>query len=169
MNQKKNALKAIDIFKKQKENILLGSAYLILGSNQSSPEKVYKARKNYWAALACFQPQGHVKGLYSTYRWLANSYFKTPEIDSITFYQLKALSIAERLNDSEQIYQSASWVGSTFLSLGEFDKAIKYFDYGLKNTTAKTDKVGLRSMLTAYVTCLISTHAFSGADSIIKK
>ena len=77
--------------------------------------------------------------------------------------------MAEQLNDAEKIYQSACWVGSTFLSLEEPDKALQYFEYGLKKRTANTDKIGLRDILTDYATCLILTHKFLVADSVTKE
>lgn len=163
-----NAKKAIDIFTRQKEYFLCGRAYVILGSNLNVTNRILEARTNYWTAVNCFNRSGNMKGLYSVYRWLAYSYFKTSEIDSASWYQIKGLAVAEKLNDAEKIYQAASWVGSTFLSMDEPGKAITYFDYGLKNASAASDKIGLRSMMTDYATCLIRTQQFTRADSIIK-
>jgi len=163
-----NALKAIEIFTRQKEYSLCGRAYIVLGSNQHVANRAPEARTNYWTAINYFNRSGNIKGLYSVYRWLAYSYFRTSEIDSASYYQVKGLAIAEKLKDAEQIYQAATWVGSTFLSLDEPGKAIAYFDYGLKNASPASDKIGLRSMLTDYATCLIRTQQFTRADSIIQ-
>ncbi|MFI5130504.1 MAG: ATP-binding protein [Chitinophagales bacterium] len=164
-----NALKAIEVFTRQKQNVLLGRAHLILGNSQYVTDKIFLARNNYWTAIYLFEISGNLSGLYSTYWWLARSYFKTSEIDSASFYYIKALAMAERLHDPEKVFISGCWVGTTFLSLGDLDKAIKYFDYGLKSRTPLSGKVGIRSFLTDYATCLILTHEFTRADSVIKE
>jgi len=163
-----NARKAIDIFSKEKEYSLCGRAYIVLGSNQNVTNQITGARNNYWNAVSYFHLSGNNKGLYSVYRWLAYSYFNTPETDSASWYQIKGLAVAEKLQDPEKIYQAASWVGSTFLSLHEPREAIGYFGYGLKNVTSTTDKIGLRSMLNNYATCLIQTQQYTRADSAIQ-
>lgn len=163
-----NALKAIDIFTRQNEKILCGRTFLVLGSTQHE-NNVTASRQNYWKAVACFYPAHDAKSLYSAYRWLAYSYFKTAEIDSASFYQLKSLEMAEKLSDAEKIYQSASWVGSTFLSLGDLNKSIQYFEYGFMHRTPFTDKVGLRSVLVDYATSMALIHQFKKADSLIKE
>ncbi|MEO6539532.1 MAG: histidine kinase [Ferruginibacter sp.] len=165
---RQNASKAIDIFTRQKENILLGRVHLVLGSSLHE-DNVVQARKNYWLAVACFMPTGDAKGLYSAYRWLAYSYFKTSGIDSASFYQIKSLAMAEQLKDAEKTYQSACWVGSTFLSMGELKNALRYFEYGLKKRTGNTDKIGLRDILADYATCLILLHKPLIADSVTKE
>jgi two-component system sensor histidine kinase UhpB len=164
-----NASKSVEILTRQKETNLLGRAYLVLANCQYAVNKISLANKSYWAATNCFERSGNSKGLYSTYVRLARSYFKTTQIDSVSFYYIKALAMAEQFNDPEKIYESGCWLGRTFLSLGEFDKAIKYLDYGLRNLGPRTDKVGARSFLTDYATCLVTTHQFARADSAIKE
>ncbi len=164
-----NASKAIDIFTHQKEAVLRGRAYLTLANSQYVNNKIQLARKNYWTAIAIFKPGQNAKGLYPAYWWMARSYFKTSEIDSASFYYINALSMAEQLNDADRIFQAGCWVGRTFLSLGEPRKAISYFDHGLKHRSVRTDKVGLRSFLSDYATCLILIHDFFKADSVLKE
>jgi signal transduction histidine kinase len=164
-----NASKAIEIFTRLKETNLLGRAYLLLANNQYADKKRELAKKNYWAAINCFERSGNPKGLYTTYRWLARSYYKTTQIDSVSFYNIKALAIAEQLNEPEKIYESACALGMAFLSMGEMGKSVRYLEYGLKNRSNRTDKVGVRSFLTDYATALVATHEFTRADSVIQE
>jgi signal transduction histidine kinase len=164
-----NAAKAIEIFTRQKEVMLSGRAYLTLANSQYVTNKIQLARKNYWTAIAIFKPGQNARGLYPAYWWMARSYFKTSVIDSASFYYINALSMAEQLNDADKIFQAGCWVGRTFLSLGEPRKAISYFERGLKHRSARTDKVGLRSFLSDYATCLVLTHEFSKLDSVLKE
>jgi two-component system, NarL family, sensor histidine kinase UhpB len=164
-----NVVKAIEIFVRQKQTVLLGRSHLILGNSQLVNNNIFLARKNYWTAAGLYEISGNSNGLYSTYWWLARSYYKTSQIDSASFYYIKALSLAERLNDPEKVFISGSWVATTFLSLGELGKAVRYFDYALKSRTPESGKVGTRSFLTDYATALILTHEFGRADSIIKE
>ena len=164
-----NALKAIEIFARLKETRLLGKCYLVLGSNQNVTNNILQARSSYWTAINCFEKINDARGLYSSYRWLGYSYFNGSETDSLSFYQTKSLLVAEQLNEKEKIHQAACWMGSTFLSLKEYEKAIKYFEYGFNNQSSRTDKVGLRSLKIDYATCLILTQKFHRADSVINE
>ena len=164
-----NVLKAIEIFARHKENILLGQAYNQLAQSQYVTNKIVLSRNNYWNALSCFIPAGNTNGLFLSYYWLARSYFKTSEIDSAAFYYVKALAVAEQINDPARIHQAACMAGRSFLSLADLDKAIKYYDYGLKSLPTRTDKVGLRSFIKDYAICLALTHQFSKADSVINE
>lgn len=163
-----HARNAIPIFLKAKEFFLCGRAYVILGSNENVTNQITAARNDYWNAISYFRLAGNDKGLYSVYRWLAYSYFNSAETDSASWYQLQGLALAERLQDPEKIYQSAVWVGSTFLSQGEYQKAVAYFRDGFRYSTSATDKIGKRSMLTDYATCLVHTRDFLRADSVIQ-
>jgi signal transduction histidine kinase len=165
----KNLLKAIEIFTRLKQNNFLGRAYLILGNVCFVTDRIALARTNYWTSVSLMEPAQDARGLYAAYLWLGRSYFKTSQTDSASFYCIKQLSIAEHLNDPDRIYLAGCTVGRSFLSLGEWDKAIRYFDQGLKYRTVQTDKVGLRGYLRDYAICLVLTHEYPRADSVIKE
>jgi signal transduction histidine kinase len=164
-----NVRKALDIFARQKETNLIGQSYFVLGNISYMRDNIPLARKNYRAAITNLESTHNISGLYSVYFWMARTYSNTSETDSASFYGIKALSMAEKINDADKIYTVACSVGTTFLNLGELDKAIKYFEYGLKSIAPKTNKVGLRIFLTDYATCLVLTHQFTRADSVIKE
>ena len=162
-----NALRAIGIFTRQKENHMLGYAYFQLAQTQSVSSKISSSKKNYWNALGYFGASTNASGLFMGNFWLARNYFKTAEIDSAAFYFLKALSMADQLKDPNRIHIAGCWAGRSFLSLGEFEKALKYYEYGLKSRAPQIDKIALRGFLRDYAICLISMQKFRIADSII--
>jgi len=163
------ALKSIEIFTRQKEIIFLGRSYWQLGTIQYAENNIIQSRKNYWTAIYFLVSGKDQSGCFRAYYWLARTYIKTAETDSATFYYIKALEMAEQLNDDKRISEVACEVGECYLSQGEYEKANKYFSYGLKKRTVLSDKVGVRSFLEKYTTSLILLHNFSRADSIIKE
>lgn len=165
----KNVLKAIDIFKRQKEILLLGRSYTQLARIQFVLNNFNEARKSYWTAIDYSVSCGDHGGCFRSYYFLARLYHKTSEIDSAAFYHVKALAMAEQLGDPHRIYESACWVGISFLSLGDLDKAFKYLEYGLKSSIPSGGKVQRRFFLRDYVTCLALMHDFVRADSAIKE
>lgn len=165
----KNVLKAIEIFSHLKETLLLGRAYSQMARILYVFNNVDAAKKNYWKAINYSVSCEDHSGCFRSYFFLARLYHKTSEIDSAAFYHVKALEMAEQLKDNKRIYESACWVGISFLSLGDLNKAFKYLDYGLKNRSPADDKVMGRLFLRDYVTCLTLMHDFSRADSAIKE
>jgi len=163
-----NALKAAEIFTRQKESRLLGKAYQSAGTSRYAAGQIALSRKYLWTATAIFNPIHDARGLYFAYFWLARGYFKTVEIDSGSYYAIKALAMAEQSGDREKIYQAGCWAGDSFWSLGEYNDAIVYFDLGLRNRMPESDKVGVRSFMCDYGVCLAFAHEFSRADSIIE-
>ena len=162
----KNALKAIEIFSRQKEDQMLGHSYNQLAYVQFVTNRISLSRNNYWKAIGYFIPANNSSGLFMSYYRLARSYFKTSEADSAVFYYVKALSMAEVLNDANRIYHAACLAGGEFLSMGDLSNAIKYYDRGLKTAPARADRVSLRNSLKDFAICLSLTHQFSRADSV---
>jgi signal transduction histidine kinase len=165
----KNVLKAIGIFTRQKEILLLGRAYSQLARIQHAVNNVNAARKSYWTAINYSVSCEDHSGAFRSYYFLARLYHKSSQIDSAAFYHVKALAMAEQLKDLNRIHESACWVGISFLSLGDLDKASKYLEYGLNSNIPSGDKVQRRFFLRDYVMCLALMHDFSRADSAIKE
>jgi len=163
-----NASKAAEIFARQKETQLLGKAYQSMGTSRYAAGQLELSRKYLWTAAAIYGSINDSKGLYFAYFWLARGYFKKVEIDSGSYYAIKALSMAEQSGDQEKIYQAGCWAGDAFWSIGEYDKAVGYFDLGLRNRLQSSDKVGVRSYMCDYAVCLAFAHEFSKGDSILK-
>ncbi len=164
-----NALKAIEIFSRQKEILFLGRSYWQLATIQYIANNIIQSRKNYWTSINYLISAKDQSGCFRTYFWLARTYLKTAETDSAAFYYIRALEIAEQLNDDKRILETASDAAECYLSLGELEKASKYFSYSLKKRTAVSDKVVIRLSLGKYATTLILLHNFSKADSTIKE
>jgi signal transduction histidine kinase len=164
-----NVLKAIEIFTRQKDIVFLGKSYWQLATIQYSENNVTESRKNYWTAINYLVSGKDQSGCFRAYYWLARTYIKTAETDSAAFYYIKALEMAEQLNDDKRIQEVACELADCYLSQGELEKANNYFSYGLKKRTALSDKIGIRSSLEKYATSLILLHNFSRSDSIIKE
>src|SRR5688500_2428800 len=164
-----NVLKAIEIFTRQKEILLLGRSYWQLGTIQYATNKINASRKNYWTAINYLVSGKDQSSSFRAYFLLARTYEKTAETDSAAYYYVKALEIAEQLNDDKRISETACEVGECYLSQGELEKANKYLSYGLRKKTAFNDKVAIRLFLEHYSTSLILLHDFRRADSVIKE
>jgi len=164
-----NALKAIEIFTRQKEILFLGRSYWQLAAINYAANKIIESRKNFWTSIHYLVLAKDQGGCFRAYFLLARTYIKTAETDSAAYYYVKALEMAEQLNDDKRISEAACEVGECYLSQGELEKANKYLSYGLKKRTTLNDKVSVRSSLDHYSTSLILLHDFSRADSIIKE
>jgi signal transduction histidine kinase len=164
-----NVLKAIEIFTHQKDKLFLGRSYWQLATIHFAVNRIIESRKNYWTSINYLVSAKDQSGSFRANFLLARTYEKTSETDSAAYYYVKALEMAEQLNDDKRISETACEVGKCYLSLGELEKANKYLSYGLKKRTTLNDKVIIRLSLEHYSTSLILLHDFSRADSVIKE
>ncbi len=164
-----NVLKAIEIFTRQKDIVFLGRSYWQLATIQYTNNNIIESKKNYWIAINYAVACQDQSGSFRSYFWLGRLYEKTSEIDSAAFYYIKAVAMAEQLKDANRIYESAAYLGSAFVRLREYTKALKYLEYGLKNRQPLSNTVGIRISLRDYATTLILLHDFNKADSAINE
>ena len=166
---KKNAKEAIKIFTDQKEYSFLGIAYWQLATTENLSGDLTSARSDYWKSIHFLMMARDNYNLFRTYFWLGRSYDNTSDYDSAASYFIKALMLAEESKDAFKIYNAATDLGETFLSLRNLSKAAYYLDYGLKHRTPTVNKVGLWVRIGEYANCLSLLHNFTKADSAIKE
>ena len=166
---KKNAKEAIRIFTDQKEYSFLGIAYWQLATTENLLGDLASARNNYWKSIHFLMIACDNYNLFRTYFWLGRSYDNTSDYDSAASYFIKALTLAEESRDAFKIYNAATDLGETFLSLRNLSKAAYYLDYGLKHRTPTVNKVGLWVKIGEYANCLSLLHNFIKADSAIRE
>src|SRR5215212_2083395 len=90
---------AIEVFTKQNNYSFLGIAFWQLGFSQHSKGQTTLARKNFWTSAHFLTASGDDVNLFRTYYLLGRSHAGTSDYDSAASYFLKALVLAEKVND----------------------------------------------------------------------
>ncbi len=164
-----NVLKAIEIFTRHTDVGILGRAHWQLATCQFAQKKVEVSRKNYWIAIRYLAVAKDFNGSFRANFLLARTYEKTAEIDSAAYYYVRALALAEQLNDHKRVSEAASEVGKCYLSQGDLQNAYKFLRYGLHKRSPANDKIATRIILEHYATVLMLLNDFNRADSVIKE
>lgn len=100
-----------------------------------------KARKFYFKAKRLSEKLNYHRGVlqfYSNYTFLLNI---TGVYDSSLYYNLKAVHYAQQYNDELYLGKSLVNTGTSYRNLGDFVKAIEYYQKGLKIFEKREDKV----------------------------
>jgi signal transduction histidine kinase len=166
---KKNLSEAITIFREQKEFSLLGMAYSYMAWQEDITGETESAKNHFRQSIHLLSSPGNETELYRAYFLLSRSYYRISAYDSAASYYFKALMLAEKLKDPFKIYYSSMALGESFLSLQNLQKARHYLEYGLKNSKAGVNKVGLWMYMAKYATCLTLLHDFESAESAINE
>lgn len=164
---KEHADTSVTIFSRLKDNRLLGMSYLQVGMVHLMTDEYESTIKTLERSIHYLKTAGDERNLYQSYFWMARQYENLSILDSSAAYYFKSLQLAERLQNPNRIYTSSIELGVSFLRLNDLPNAYKYLDYGLKSSTATTDKITLRETLGEYAICLSMMRHFKKADSAI--
>ena len=95
---------------------------------------------NSLAAIKIFETQNLYDDLGVAYNNLAEAYFKTHQIDKALEFNMKALNIRERLQDSSGIKMSTKNIARLYSERKEHRKAIEYYEMVLTMINPETDQ-----------------------------
>lgn len=141
------AEKQLILAKKMNDHNLIPSAYLNLAINYINVEKadssIYYARK----ALQFNQTKKYDFAVFTT---IGNAFQSCLELDSATYYYLKALRLAEKKNDTIDIATSYNNLGLIYMDLGKlqvsFENFLNAFEYFEKANDKPNQAIALNNL-----------------------
>jgi|GEM_PF-1545808 len=169
VRETENLNKSIEIFAKYKENDFLGFAYRLKGRQCRLARELPEARKHIHKAIPLYTQPGQVRSLQLAYHELSGCFSPNVETDSVAFYLISSLRLAERSMDSVQIYLTSSALGELYYFSGDNENAIKYIEYSINYRKPGYSKIMVRNDLAAYANCLLKLGDFTRARKIIEE
>ncbi|MBA6153765.1 tetratricopeptide repeat-containing sensor histidine kinase [Gelidibacter maritimus] len=144
---KNDYFNAIDHFNKSKKLYTEIQDALGVAQVSNSIGLIEMKRGNYNAgllnslsAIRIFEEQNLYEDLSLAYNNLANAYYNTSQIDKSLEFNLKALNVRERLQDSTGIKISTKNIARLYSKRKEHRKAIEYYEIVLGMLNPETDQ-----------------------------
>lgn len=126
--------------------------YILIGQLMESTD-LDEAKKYYFKAKELSKKLNYHRGVlqfYSNYTFLLNI---TGVYDSSLYYNLTAVDYAQKHNDELYLGKSLVNTGTSYRNLGNFVKAIEYYQKGLKIFEKREDKV-IESQINSFLGAL---------------
>ncbi|MDP8231967.1 MAG: tetratricopeptide repeat-containing sensor histidine kinase [Candidatus Zophobacter franzmannii] len=120
------------------EDIQMGRAYLGKGGCKFHSNLNADAEECFKKSLAYFETSNYQLGLGFVYNWLGIVYNEQKQLFKSLDMNVKALNICKELDNPFLAESTLNSIGLLYYALGDDDKAIEYFEDGLKeNERAK--------------------------------
>jgi two-component system, NarL family, sensor histidine kinase UhpB len=166
-----NYKRALGIFTKYNDTLLLGMVYKFIALNQmglfTGTHWLPEIRKNLLISIEYLSKLPVSGDLAHAYQVLGNEYVEVYEIDSAVYYLVAAIRCAEKSNSHRVHFNARYHLGELYITLNDWDKAYEHFQQAMTIPADKLDKVILRACLGAYAICLIEKKDYALADKII--
>lgn len=126
------ARKAIDILSKTDLTDLLGTAYMILGTNMRSLGRFDEAVELLGKASRIIDPKGDFRIYFSFAHYqLAEIFVQLQDFELAESNYLLAKEVAESHTDKTAYFRTTNGLGNLYLAIGDYENALKYLEHSL--------------------------------------
>ena len=170
-NRGEDVLKELDtailIFQSEHSDLYLGLCYRLKGRQFGQVSNNVGAQHYYRQAIAFLQKAGDQNYLQRALHDFGRNFYFSFEVDSAALYLTQALKMAEQMNDSHKMFNTATILGSVYLLANEFDNAAKTLKFAFDVCPPDADKIQLRAALANYAEAFILTDRFTEAEKAL--